>query len=256
MDVRVDLTGDLYVAGTFHDSILLDGTLLYQNGKDDLLLIKLDPIGSVIWAKQTKANGLSGAMGLAMDLDGDGNIYIGGYFSGNAQFGLMNVNANSDRDLFIAKYDASGACLGVRQATNSRINNLQVNRNNEIIASGSFTDVMTAGSISLASYGDEDVFILTCDGMGMGDGKTTGNSLFIYPNPNAGICAIVVPDELLKERYLELRIFDNSGRLLQQKTFESHDGSIYVNLETEAKGVYQVTLGNGDKQNSGTIVFE
>jgi hypothetical protein len=256
-DICINSSKELFIVGTFHDSISLDGNLLVQPGKDDLFLAKLDSSGNVIWVKQSYANGLSGTQGLALDQDEDGNLYIGGNFSGSAQFGSISVSANSSRDLFIAKYDTSGACLGVRQATNGSINNLQVNHNNEIVGSGTFTNTMTAGSFSITSYGDKDIFIFTCDGFsGLGEQKNTGNTLFIYANPNAGKCTVVVPDGLINERYLELRIFDSKGKLMQEQKLEMHDGTVKVNLEAQAKGVYHVTLGNNQKQYSGKIVFD
>jgi len=55
---------------------------------------------------------------------------------------------------------------------------------------------------------------------------------------------------------LQLIIFDNSGKIIQQKTVEMNDGKIKLNLEAEAKGMYNVTLGNGKKIYSGKIIFE
>ena len=82
------------------------------------------------------------------------------------------------------------------------------------------------------------------------------NNLIIYANPNAGKCNITVPDEFLHEQNLTLSIFDNTGKLIQQKTLQMNDGKIKLNLEAEAKGIYNVTLGNGVKSYSGKIVFE
>ena len=82
------------------------------------------------------------------------------------------------------------------------------------------------------------------------------NQLIIYANPNAGKCNITVPDDFLHEKKLTLSIYDNMGRLIQQKTLEMIEGKIKLNLEAEAKGIYNVTLSNGKKSYNGKIVFE
>ena len=81
-------------------------------------------------------------------------------------------------------------------------------------------------------------------------------TIFIYPNPVSGICNITVPDEFMHENNLTLSIFDNSGKMIQQKTLSMEEGKIKLDLEAEAKGIYNVTLTNGKKLYSGKIVFE
>jgi len=60
----------------------------------------------------------------------------------------------------------------------------------------------------------------------------------------------------VNEKYLTLSIFNNAGKLIQQKTLEMNDGNIKLNLEQEAKGVYNVVLSNKKKSYNGKIVFE
>ncbi len=77
----------------------------------------------------------------------------------------------------------------------------------------------------------------------------------IYPNPTTGKYNITVPDEFVNEKNLTLTIFDNSGKLIQQKKLEMSEGKIKLDLEQEAKGIYNVTLSNGKKVYAGKIVF-
>ena len=82
------------------------------------------------------------------------------------------------------------------------------------------------------------------------------NQLLIYANPNHGRCKLQVPDEFVHERSLLLRIFDNNGRMIQQTQVIMNEDKIRVNLEAEAKGIYNVTLSNKKKSYQGKIVFE
>ena len=103
----------------------------------------------------------------------------------------------------------------------------------------------------------KDVFLAKANAItGIEEERISSNHLLIYANPNAGKCTITVPDAFTNEPYLQLTIFDNSGKVIQQKTVEMNDGKIKLNLEAEAKGMYNVTLGSGKKNYSGKIVFE
>jgi predicted neuraminidase len=62
--------------------------------------------------------------------------------------------------------------------------------------------------------------------------------------------------DFINEKNLTLSIYDNSGKLIQQKTLEMKDGNIKLNLEQEAKGIYNVVLSNKKKSYNGKIVFE
>ena len=65
-----------------------------------------------------------------------------------------------------------------------------------------------------------------------------------------------MPDDFVNEKNLVLSIFDNKGKLIQQKTLQMNEGNIKLNLEQEAKGVYNVVLSNNKKSYNGKIVFE
>ena len=54
-DVTVDGRGDVYITGTFNDTIVFDDITLV-NGSGDLYLAKFDPSGNALWAKQPEAN--------------------------------------------------------------------------------------------------------------------------------------------------------------------------------------------------------
>ncbi|MBL0258275.1 MAG: T9SS type A sorting domain-containing protein [Bacteroidetes bacterium] len=82
------------------------------------------------------------------------------------------------------------------------------------------------------------------------------NQLVIYANPNQGRCKLEIPDEFVHERSLLLQIFDNNGRMIQQTQVIMNEDKVRVNLEAEAKGIYNVTLSNMKKSYQGKIVFE
>ncbi|MBL0342678.1 MAG: T9SS type A sorting domain-containing protein [Bacteroidetes bacterium] len=111
---------------------------------------------------------------------------------------------------------------------------------------------------TLLPAGGRDVFLAKSDAItGLEEPeRIISNQLLIYANPNAGKCNITVPEEFVNESYLELTIFDNSGRTVQKKILEMNDGTIKVNLESQTSGVYSITLGNGKKVYGGKMVVE
>lgn len=63
---------------------------------------------SFLWHKQFSGNLPNGSTGWDVALDGSGNIYVVGAFSGTINFGNGNENTIGVRDFFYAKYNANG----------------------------------------------------------------------------------------------------------------------------------------------------
>ena len=82
------------------------------------------------------------------------------------------------------------------------------------------------------------------------------NDLFIYANPTTDICHFSIPEELQNEENLTLLVYDNSGKLILQKEIGLQEGKISMNLEEQAKGIYQAVLTNGKKKYTGKVVVE
>ena len=248
-------TSELYFCGGFQDSIVINGSTLY-NSANDILFGKLDANGNIIWTRQCNVTNNSGANNLKIDVDG--NFYSVGYFSGTATFGTYTISTSNTGDMFLARYSSNGDCLGVRyfgQASGGRV---VVDNAGNPICSGGFYNTVTIGSNTFTSYGYVDIFLAKSDiftGIG-GEGRLANNQLIIYANPNQGKCNITVPDDFLHEKNLTLSIYDNTGKLIQQKTLQINDVKIKMNLEAEAKGIYNVNLSNGTKSYSGKIIFE
>ncbi len=110
-----DASGNIYIAGQFSGSVDFDpgtGTAtLVSNGAADIFVAKYDAGGNYIWA--INIGGTSGDMANAIAVDGAGNAYITGQFSGMVDFdpgtGTANLAAGGVLwGAFVAKYDANG----------------------------------------------------------------------------------------------------------------------------------------------------
>src|SRR5207249_3246525 len=78
--VVVDVSGNVYVTGSFRGTGTFGGTNLVSNGGLDAYLAKYDVDGNLVWVRQIGGSGDD--QGYAVALDSEGNIYVTGYFSG------------------------------------------------------------------------------------------------------------------------------------------------------------------------------
>ncbi|MBL7915597.1 MAG: T9SS type A sorting domain-containing protein [Bacteroidia bacterium] len=255
--LSIDNSGNCYITGTFNNGTAIFQTdTIYSTGNADMFLVKYDSNGNKIWLNN--ASSTQNAYGIGLSADVDGNNYLTGTFSGNANFGAFNISSNTSSDMFIARFNSNGDCLGVRQCDNSSGGAIVSDGSGNAIICGSFTNTTNFGPVNLSSYGNMDAFIAKHDiitGIG-GDGRIANNQLIIYANPNAGKCNIAIPEDFQHEKNLTLNIFDNRGKLIQQIRVQMNENKIKLNLQAEAKGIYSVTLSNSQKSYHGKIVFE
>jgi hypothetical protein len=113
--LAVDKTGNVYVTGIIgyenHHSI---GTHEWSSSGGKVFLAKYDPNGKLVWLQ--KAAGTGKDEGNGVTVDGAGNVYVAGYFSGKINFGTNLYTAKGNRDAFLAKYDSTGKLIWVQNA--------------------------------------------------------------------------------------------------------------------------------------------
>ena len=125
--VKVDLSGNKYIAGNFDISATIKNTLITGNSKD-IFFGKLDPLGNPIWIKT--AGGPDSDQAMDIELDNQGGLYISGLFSSTANFDGNSVTANqhsansaSYSDNFLVKYDTSGNFQWIKTGASTRNDN-------------------------------------------------------------------------------------------------------------------------------------
>jgi len=252
----MDNNGNSYNTGSFLDGYaVFDNDTIHTN-TNDFFIAKYDQFGNFKWVQQSNAS--LGAYGGIVTTDNIGNTYMTGSFSGNANFGSYNTTSSTSSDMFIVRYDSSGSCIGVRNVGQALGGTITSDENSNAYITGCFLNTANFGSSALVSHGNIDIFIAKLNaitGISHLD-KAVSNNLIIYANPTTGKCNITVPDEFLNETNLTLSIFDNSGKIIQQKKLEMSENKIKLDLEAEAKGIYTAVLSNGKKSYTGKIVFE
>ena len=107
----VNPNGNLYVVIRYTSMNLKLGQQTITNGGgDDLLLIKYDPNGEILWAKSSGGSGHDNPIFLVTDANE--NIYIAGhYYSDKISFDELTLNNVGLNDIFIVKFAPDGKVL-------------------------------------------------------------------------------------------------------------------------------------------------
>ncbi|MFD3002807.1 SBBP repeat-containing protein [Pontibacter toksunensis] len=115
-NIALDGSGNSYITGEFEGSATFGSTTLTSSGGVDIFIAKYDASGNVLWAKRAGGNLEERASGIA--IDGSGNLYITGYFNGQASFGNTTVTSSGASDTYIAKL---GTITGLPNTTGFHI---------------------------------------------------------------------------------------------------------------------------------------
>jgi fibronectin type 3 domain-containing protein len=112
------------------------------------------------WAKRFGGSGSES--GLAVALDGSGNIFVAGYFQGLADFGGGILTSSGGYDVVLAKYSSSGAHLWSKRfggSGNEQVSSIALDPAGNILVAGSFYGTGNFGGANLTSAGDADAFV-------------------------------------------------------------------------------------------------
>jgi len=162
-----DNIGNSYVTGNFANTAAFSSYFITSSGSGDVFVAMIDANGTWQWV--TQAGGIDFDRGNAITLDDSGNTYISGFFADTATFDYHSITSNGDRDIFVAKMNASGTWLWASQAGGSEEDygkEITIDNAGSINVIGYFSEVATFGSNSLISSGGYDIFVSKMDSSG------------------------------------------------------------------------------------------
>ncbi|WP_193172709.1 SBBP repeat-containing protein [Nisaea nitritireducens] len=177
--IQVDSSGNSYVTGIFQGTADFDPdagvTNLTSAGLYDTFIAKYDSSGGLVWAKNI--GGTENDIGLSVAVDSSGNSYVTGDFKGTADFdpgaGTTNLTSAGARDIFIAKYESSGALVWVKSfggTSDDQGRSVQVDSSGNVHVTGVFQGTVDfdpgTGTENLTSAGSLDAFLLKLDSGG------------------------------------------------------------------------------------------
>lgn len=164
-DIVMDVSGNIYVTGRFQGSALFDKTKLEGAGDDEIFLIKYDPSGKLVWAKRAGGKKEDASYGLSMD--GDGNIYMAGFFNDTAYFDKIQIISKGKEDIFIAKFNQNGDVIWCKQAGGEFKDDLKdivTDNNGNCYITGYFSGSIKFDTIGISGPDyTEDIYIAKYD---------------------------------------------------------------------------------------------
>ena len=176
--VATDINGNIIVTGRFYSSTITFGTTTLNNaGFDDMFIVKYDPTGNVLWAKNQDAGGTGGGNGLSVVADAGGNVILTGYFyDSTITFGATTLTNLGSADIIVVKYDPNGNVLWAKQQDaggndEDVTNTITADADGNIIITGGFlSDSITFGTSTLTNRDSigrtRDIFIVKYDPSG------------------------------------------------------------------------------------------
>jgi len=177
--VAVDGSGNVYVVGEFQGTVDFDPgpgtTNLISAGNQDIFFAKYDATGNLVYARAI--GGTSTDIGYGIAVDGSGNVYVTGVFIGTVDFdpgaGTVSLNSAGNYDIFFSKYDASGNYVYARRLGGTLSDfgySIAVDGSGNVYVTGVFRGTVDfdpgAGTVSLTSAGNSDIFFAKYDASG------------------------------------------------------------------------------------------
>ncbi len=167
--VVCDAFGNVYIASSFGNVMMMDTFHLNYAGHQDGIISKIDSTGKIIWTQSF--GGMYDDIVNYLALSPDGYLIIAGYINDSCILGNIPVYGRGNKDAFVAKLDTSnGDVLWVKTAGSQygyeEASALCVDSLNNIWVGGKFMYYMIAETDTLVSNGSIDFFILKYDANG------------------------------------------------------------------------------------------
>ena len=105
--IKIDYENNILVLTELTGSVTIGNlNFVSQNNQKDMLLLKLDKYGNILWTVQIGNTNIEDPKSIY--IDNNNNIYLTGSFGGNLVFGDITITSTDEKDAFLAKINKSG----------------------------------------------------------------------------------------------------------------------------------------------------
>lgn len=161
--ITMDSHGNVFVSGTFSDTLNIGAITLESTGSSDSFIIKYDRNGNLLWARSSENDGKNMAYGVSTDPFG--NCILTGRFYDSVTFDGWTLTSSGKSDIYIIKFDSNGSVIWARKAGGIGEDvgrAISVNNLGEIFISGCFDKFAYFNSVIL-SGSEAQLFITKYD---------------------------------------------------------------------------------------------
>lgn len=176
-DLALDNDGNLLVAGSFGGQAAFGGREVTSNGGQDVFVAALTPQGE--WRGVLTAGGPGQDEALALTVDKQHNVLLGGRFQGDAAFGSHRLYATAGNDGFVARLGEGGSWSWAAQlgaTEQGAVRRMVVDRQGAIVVTGYVGGTGQFGTHPLVSQGTHNAFVAKLSGAGAWQWATGGRS--------------------------------------------------------------------------------
>ena len=263
--IAADALGNVYTCGEFFGTADFDpgaGTFnMTSAGSLDAFVVKLSNSGNFVWARAL--GGSIGDAAYSLALDGAGNVYVTGYYSGTADFdpgpNQFNLTAAGGNDIFVCKLDNAGNFGWVKDAGGA-----EHDVANSIALSGAgsahLTGYFYSSSFTITSQlfnadtsvATNDIFIAKTDIVTGTGAENFNNEILISPNPAGN--QIIINSSQLSGKHV-LAIYDAFGQSVFNQQMDGKN-AITIDVSEWKAGIYFAKLTGEREQWVNKIVVQ
>ncbi len=160
-----DNAGNLFIAGNFGGTLVIDTTKLTAAGSRAALIAKYDPWGNLLWARGSELSGF--AVAIAIGSNPLGDIYVAGRFNGVVSFSGNVLSADTTYCGFLLRLNSSGDVLWAKKFISPGTPfDLAVDRDANVFVIGTFDTFADLGTATLSGNSYSSLFLVSYDGQG------------------------------------------------------------------------------------------
>lgn len=174
--IALDGSDNVYITGHYRGTVDFDpgeGIFnLTSAGNEDIFISKYDASGNFVWAKSIGGPGYDRAF--AITVDGLGNVYTTGGFSGIKDFNpgieIYNLTSVGGADIFVLKLDTDGNFIWAKSmggASGDNGQGIAIDNSGNVYITGVFQETANfdpgVETYNLTSEGGGDIFIQKMD---------------------------------------------------------------------------------------------
>jgi hypothetical protein len=256
-NLALDDEGFIYTSGSYEGGYAtFSNDTLFSNADKETYIVKSNPSGDIIWAKQTTSSQYSIPRVMCHGVDG---IYLAGNFKEQIAYGDHIAISPAETNFFVLNIREDGVGLGLINAGVANLGSIVTDFEGMIYLGGFTTGELLLGDTTFIGGEWGDAFVAKHSKIADYSviHEIHKDVILVFPNPSKGNFNIEIPNEIELNQQMVFRVFDSFGRLcFEQKLLSSHQNQIKADIINLPDGIYCGILVNEKKTYSFKIIIE